>query len=327
MKAHMTRVGLAGFVFVAAAMLTIDSTSAQCSTCATPTVVYQPVVVQPVATTRYTGWYPGKLLDQWRLRNYGVGNYGVAAPAAPAYTPYTASYAPYTASYPTYTAGYTPYVTAFAPLRRTVVARPLLQTVARPVVLSPVVTAGCSTCGVPHCGGCSACSTIPAGVSQASFTQPGCASCATSAATPSFSPTPSLAPTNQGGTVGPATPQPSLKPIEPAPAQSNYGAPTPAAGSGTRQRNAVDPLDRQDPMPQEDLDTNTFKAPRLFDPSDRTAQRPSSNGPTVDVWNAVYRKSSARQVDQTPVHQTNGKPAPTQAEIDADGWHAVPRSR
>jgi len=316
MKAHMTRVALAGpvfvaMVFVAMAMLTNDTANAQCSTCPMPTVAYQPVVAQPVATVQYAGWYPGKLLDRWRLRNYGVGSYGVAAPVAPTYTPYTASYAPYTA-------GYAPYVSAYAPLRRTVFARPLahtayypaspcsgcVQTVARPVVLSPVVHAGCSTCAVPSCGGCSACSTIPMGVSQATYNQPniqpGCSSCATSPAIPSYSPTPSLVPTGQGQTVGPPTPQPRLIPNEPAPSRSNY----------------------PDPQPQEDLSTNTtFEAPQLLDPNDRTAQRASSGSPTVGVWNAVYRKSSGR------VNQISSKPARTQAEIDAEGWQSVPRSR
>jgi len=325
MKFPITRVSLAGpvfvaMVFVAMASMAADSANAQYSTCSTPTVAYQPVIAQPVATTQYqvaqyAGWYPGKLLDRWRLRNYGLGNYGMAAPVAPTYTPYTASYAPYTASYPTYTAGYTPYVTAYAPLRRTVVARPIIQTsyyaaspcsscvqtVARPVVLSPVVHAGCSTCAVPNCGGCSACSTIPMGVSQATFNQPaGCSGCATSPAIPSYSPAPSLAPSSPSRTVGPPTPQPQLSPSEPAPARSNY----------------------PDPSPQKDLDTSTsFESPQLFDPNDRTAQRLSSDGPTVGVWNAVYHKSTAGQIKQT-----RGKPARTQAEIDAEGWQSIPRS-
>jgi len=325
MKANMIRVCLAGFVFVAVAMFTADSTSAQCSTCPAPTVAYQPVVVQPVVTTQRRGWYPGKLLDSLRLRNYGV-----AAPT------YNASYAPYNAAYPAaYTAGYAPYVSAYAPLGRTVVARPFLQTsyypgvaaspcsscvqtVARPVILNPVVTAGCSTCGVPQSGGCSACSMVPTGVSQASFTQPACSSCATSAAAPM---PPSLVPTNPGGRIGPPTPQPQLSPNEPVPSQSNYPTPTPAGTSGQSENNFVDP------QPLESPNTNTsFEAPRLLDPSDRTAQRPRSNGPTVDVWNAVYHKSSNDKGNETPIHQTSGKPTRTQAEIDADGWQSVPRS-
>jgi len=326
MKSHLIRIGLTGFVFVAMAMLTAETTSAQCSTCATPVVAYQPVAVQPVVTTQYTGWYPGKMLDSMRLRRYDR-RYSVAAPMAPAYTPYTASYAPYTAAYPTYSTGYTPYVTAYAPLRRTVVARPIVQTayypaamaspcstcvqtVARPVVLRPIVTAGC--------GGCSSCS----GVGQAAFlqpsTQPGCSSCATPSVVPSYPATPSLAPTGQGVTVGPPTPQPALVPNEPAPAQSNY----PATGTG---QGTVDPLD---PIPEVSPNTDTtFEAPRLFDPSDRTAQRSSSNGPTVDVWNAVYQKTGSERVKQMAFQQTNGKSSRTQAEIDADGWQSVPRSR
>jgi len=326
MKAHMTRVGLASFVFLALAILTADSTNAQCSTCPAPTVAYQPVVVQPttvyqpVVTTQRTGWYPGKLFDKMRLRYYGV-----AAPATTTYAPSTASYAPYTAAAPTYTAGFAPYVTAYAPLRRTLVARPIVQTayypvataspctscaqtVARPVILNPVVAAGYPT--------------VPTGVDQASFAQPDCSRCATSAATPSYSSTPIPAATNPaGGTYGPSTPQPHLNPDEPAPSRSNFTPSTPA-GSGTRgEKSIVDPLDKQDPLPPENPDTNTsFEAPRLFDPSDRTALRPSSSSPTVDVWNAVYRKSSTDQVIPTSF-----KPKRTQAEIDADGWQSVPR--
>src|SRR5690242_16126900 len=83
--------------------------SAQCSTCATPTVAYSPVVAAPavVAPTvvAYDGWYPGRLLDRMRLRRWTS-----AAPATPvytaAYTPYTASYAPYVANYGAYAAPY-----------------------------------------------------------------------------------------------------------------------------------------------------------------------------------------------------------------------------
>ena len=332
MNFSLTREVIAGFVLMATAVMLHNNAHAQCSTCATPTVAYQPVAVQPATvyqpavTYQYNGWYPGKLLDRMRLRRYGV-----ATAAAPAYSTYTASYAPYTA-------GYTPYVTAYAPLTRTTVAHPIVQTsyyqpmvaaspcsscvqtVARPVVLSPVVTAGCSTCAVSPCGGCSACSTIPAEVSPATYTQPACSNCASGQATPSYT-TPSLEPTypSSGPSVGPPTPQPQLAPTEPVPSQSNYPK-TPENGQ------EHDPLNHIDPLPREDVDsgeTSTyFEAPRLFAPQDRTAKRSNSKGPTVDVWNAVYHNST-----NSAVNQTSHKRSRTQAEIDADGWQAVPSSR
>ncbi|MCA9231847.1 MAG: hypothetical protein KDA57_14450 [Planctomycetales bacterium] len=339
MNANLTRVALAGLVLAALVLMTADCTRAQCTTCPTPTVAYQPVAVQPVVATTYNGWYPGKMLDRMRLRRYGYAtvapSYPTAAYAAPTYT---ASYAPYTS----YSAGYTPYVTGYAPLATTV-ARPVVQTsyyvptsyyapsscsscaqtVARQVVLSPVVSDCCSTCGVASCGGCSACSTCSA-VSQASYTEPACSSCASTAAVPSYSsPSPSNGYPGGGGTVGTPTPQPQL---EPAPTQSNYPSTDPANGSQNGEKSIVEPAAPIDPAPIDESDANDastyFEAPRLLDPHDRTAQRQNSNGPTVDVWNAVYRGQAT-----SGASQTSHKKALTQAEIDAEGWHAVPRNR
>lgn len=300
--------------------------SAQCATCPTATVAYQPVVAQPTVTyTPYTGWYPGKWLDQWRMRRAGA----VAAPAytaayAPTYTAayapaYTAAYAPaYTTSYaPTsYNVGYRPYVTSYAPLAPANCST-CVQTVARPVVMQPVVatvsacdSCGCNPCGCDTCGGgCSACSS---GVSQAVYTDSGCASCAAGSSYGNVVPESSY-----GGSVGPQTPQPTLEPVPDA-GNSRYGTQKP------EDSNNVDPLEKFDPGPGTEADPSTFyNAPRLLDPRDRTAR--SSQKLTTNVWTAVYRGPSD---DNRPtVNQASTRGPRTQAEIDAEGWTAVPPRR
>lgn len=334
MNANLMRLVCAGLVLAALTVMTTSSASAQCATCPTAAVAYQPVVAQPtVAYQPYTGWYPGKFFDRMRLSRYGV--------ATTALPTYTAGYAPYTTAYAPYTANYQQaYVTSYAPLATTVVARPVVQTsyyaaspcsscaqtVARPVMLSPVASACCSTCQVDPCG-CSsgsACSSCGAGVSQAAFAEPACSSCAGSAATPSYS-TPSLVPSypSGGATVGPATPQPQLSPSEPVPNQSNYSPPAAIEGQGAQdsgEQGNVDPIPAAD---ADSSDTSTsFEAPKLFDPRDRTAQHPGSNQPTVDVRNAVYRGSTSETLSATSYGPTT-----IQAEIDAEGWYSVPRGR
>ena len=313
-----------GLALVAVLGLTVQTVSAQCAVCPAPTVAYrpvttvayqpvvaQPVVAQPVVAYKpYTGWYPGKLLDQWRLRRYGVTN--TAAPA------YTAAYAPATVT--------TNYVTSYAPLASTTAARPIMQTsffaptvqtVARPVLLRPVVVAR------PVVAAC-----CPTGVSQAAYAAPApaCAACATGTSVPSYS-APSYP--SGGASVGPPTPQPQLSPSEPTPSSSRYRSqrptsPSPAQGSGARD-NGSNHNDAQKPdvypSPEPESDSSTYlEAPKLFHPKgDRTASRPS-----VEVWNAVYHKpvatSAVSQSHETPSSRT-------QAEIDAEGWYAVSRDR
>ncbi len=323
MKTCLMRITLAGIVFAVATFVSVESTNAQCATCVTPTVAYQPVVVQQVAVPQRDKWYPGKYFDRMRLRRYTAAaplaytNTGYAVPS------YTASYAPYTASYAPYTAGYTPYVTAYAPLTRTV-ARPLVQTsyyvpspcsscvqtVARQVVLSPVLSSCGSTCGIPSCGGCSACS----GVSQAGFTQAPCSNCAPSVGQPSYPTSPAAG----GSVIGAPTPQPQLSPDEAAPIRSNY----PAEDAGSKEKSIIDPVPQADGA--ESNTSTLFEAPPLLNlnPPDRTARRSSTNRPTVDVRNAIYRKSNS-----VGARQISFKQSRTQAEIDADGWHAVSQSR
>src|SRR5690606_17543851 len=48
---------------------------AQCATCPTQVVAFSPVVAPATTVTTFqpvrTGWYPGKLLDTWRMRRWG----------------------------------------------------------------------------------------------------------------------------------------------------------------------------------------------------------------------------------------------------------------
>jgi hypothetical protein len=325
-------------------------TLAQCDTCATP-VAYQPVAqtvsYQPyVAYRPYTGWYPGKLLDQWRLRRWT----GSTAAAPVAATTYSAGYTPYTAAYaPTSTSGYhttnyVPYVTSYAPLRRTVSYQPIATTVYRPVAMQPVVSVpACTTCGYQSayvdsscssCGGCGECSSC--GVSSAVYSDAGsgCASCAGASSSPSYAaPAPSYQGSSQG-TAGPATPQPYLPPSAAVPSQSQY-----RGGAGTEGSNgAADRTPEEasepypDPYPQPPSEQTTpgddsstyyprpLEAPQLLSPSnDRTAR-----GPSVDVWTAVYKKpvrsSSISTSDRVPAS------AREQAQRDAEGWFSVPRN-
>src|SRR5262249_12139930 len=93
------------------------SASAQCSTCATPTVAYyQPAVVAPTYTTAY---FRPTLFDRLRMRRWSVPTAAATTAYTTAYAPYTAAYAPYATyapAYSSYTASYAPYVTAYAPL-------------------------------------------------------------------------------------------------------------------------------------------------------------------------------------------------------------------
>ncbi len=349
MKSLTLRLVVAGIVLVALGWVVAGDASAQCSTCPVPTVAYQPVVAQPaVAYQPYTGWYPGKWLDQWRLRRAGVT---AAAPAySAAYAPsYTAAYAPsysaaYAPSYSAYTAAYRrPHVTAYAPLSYAAAApcNTCTQTVARQVLLRPVVAAPvCNTCDyTPSCG-------CDAGVSQAAYTQPysqpaysepGCSSCDGGGSVSSnvLPPIRSYDSRNEPSIIGSQTPLPdySSSPVVPAPEKSRYDSRRPIGDDSRHddEAEAKDRLDERDPRPESDADSSTYyNAPRLLDPRDRTARNfktrsyKQTRKPTVDVWTAVYRgPAKHRNVSTT----SSRRPTRTQAEIDADGWTAVRRNR
>lgn len=313
--------------------------SAQCDTCAP--VAVQPVAVQQtVAYEQPSGWYPGRLFDRMRLNRWSRRS-AVAASTTTYATTTTAAYAPYTASYaPVTTAGYTPYVTAYAPLQRTFVARPVVQTsYYRPVVMRPIVAASVADscgCGVADCcaaSPCGACSSCPTGVSQAVYADSStdCVGCSVSSPVPSYSDSAAQASQPQGH-VGPPTPEPSLKPEVAAPSDSKYvewqagfraGMEAARRNNSADESSVIEQSTPADPGPaEEDSESGAYNRqpqyPKLYMPSnDRTARRPS-----VEVHNAVYRKGgTAKSVSRRSTRKL------TQAEIDAQGWRPVPRSR
>ena len=326
MTTKLPRLLFAGLLAVALVGWMAAAGQAQCSTCPTATMAYQPVsytAYQPVVSTpASTGWYPGKLIDQWRMRRWGMLD--TAAPsytAAPAYTAaptYSASYAPsYTSCYApscntcspcntgSCTTYYKPYVTSYAPLVRRALYRPTT------VTLRPVGTV-CTSCGVDPCGCTSGCSTggcSTCGVSQASYVESsGCSSCAAASSGPIYSNTPS---------VGTSTPQPQLAPNEPAPAESTYRANkpvTPPEENGVKTDNGSD-LNDPMPLPENGASESStlLQPPQLYHPGDRTASRP-----TVDIHTAVYHKPITPAPVSTPAPRQ-----PTQAEQDAAGWGPV----
>ena len=278
------------------------------------TAYYQPAAYtaySPAAyTSYYGGWYPGYWLDRIRTRLWGSPTTYVAAYPST----YAASYAPsYSVGYrPAYSVG---YATSYA---------------------APAV--GCSSCsacptcpsysvGYSSCGTCTTCA-APA-VSQAVYQQPaGCASCATPAAV--VAPAPAMAaPAPQGAAPPAPTPAP----------QSTYGtqngAPpylSPGATVPERQQETQRPANgtqngtqngaQQEIQPEPGNDTNGkdpydvngesstyFQAPKLFDPSDRTAQRS-----IAPVTTALYEKPvSYRNVSLQRI-------TAEQAQLDAAGW-------
>ncbi len=324
MNLRMKQLAQIGFAILIMSTLCVAQGNSQCSTCPTPQVAYQPVTyqaAQPVVAYRpYNGWYPGKLIDRWRSRGLST-----AVPT------YTTSYTPYTVGYATQQVAYRPCITSYAPLA------PACHQCARPVVMRPILSSPCSTCGCDSCStcdcspcsctgcsSCSSCSTCSTPVNQATYTEPVCSSCTAGGSTAGQT------------SAGPPTPQPRLDkaPIYHSnrPQNENGGDPE---GSIITEGNVIPEgsvipegngnLDSQqnDPGPVESSGTSTYfelQAPKLLDPSDRTALRSSSRKPTVDVWTAVYRKSTNSSASNTS-HQV--RPAQSQAEIDAEGWTAV----
>jgi hypothetical protein len=324
--------------------------NAQCTTCATTTVaatpvtysVYRPVVYHPVVAQQpQTGWYLGRWFDRRRAKRQAKAN--AVAPTTYAYygTDYSVGYAyaagsqPYTAAYaPASTVTYRPYVTAYAPLTRTVVARPVVQT-----VYSPVISTGCSSCATPTatlhpvvgacstCSVASGCSTCSTGISPAAYAAPAssCAGCATTSTGPVYS----------GGTtntgipqaapqVGPQTPQPSLESQPTTPITSPYKTNRPPT------EDSIPPqVPAPSPLPEEKaIDTNTtYGAPLQLNPADRSARRLPNrrNQVSVEVRTAVYQKpvSSTPAGTRLTGQSSTGLKQPTQAEFNAEGWHSV----
>lgn len=214
-----------------------------------PTVAYSPVVAQ---TTYRTPWYPGRWFAETL---FGAPRTQTGAVVTAGYAPAYAGVAPVasvqTAYRPVYPATFGPVTTA-----STYVARPVIQTVSRPVVLTPTTVSACSPCTscVASCDPCGA----SYGVSQAGFASSTCSSCASGGATYLDS-----APATTSGPSPTPTPQPALGPNENPPAERSLfnkpEVPNPAEDAGDAAAAG---------------ETGAFwEAPPLFDPNDRLTQR------------------------------------------------------
>lgn len=312
-------------------LVTTSSASAQCSTCPTPVVAFQPVVQPTTVTyTPVTGWYPGKMLDNWRMRRWGfsapVAVTSVApttvgfAPTTVGFAPTTVGFAPTTVGFaptstfvpqtvgfaPVTTVGFAPmatsvnHVTAFAPLgQRQVLMRPV-------VVESPVISSSSLTsASITPCSTCSSCEPCSHCASGSSITYAG----------PS---TTSPMPSSQMSA-------PSLTPQEAAPLRSEYAPASREQDVTPPAKSDVNPPNDPGPAGSGSRSSTYFEAPKLFNPQDRTAQdeatKPINRAPSVDVWTAVYSKPVTTDNISTTTTQRS------QAEIDADGWHSVPAGR
>lgn len=295
---------IAAFVLMVASATGPSIATAQCNTCATPTVAYQPVQpVTAVYTQERTGWYPGRLLDRLRMRSWraqtpATATYTTAAYAptsynyTAAYAPYTASYTPYTASYAPYTASYTPYVTAYAPLQRRVY---------RPVVLQPVIAdTGCSTCNYTPAATCSDC-----GVAQAAYSQPlgGCSNCEAASSVPDYAyeDAGSWRDSSASASSNPPTPQPSLKP-EADPQLSYFrGEALASARELETLRNRIDQLERERDA-YLGYGTERRSGYRgAEEPEESILKKtPSEEPETEDGWPGLYKSDNAPEVEEEP---------------------------
>ncbi|MCI0332006.1 MAG: hypothetical protein L0228_02120 [Planctomycetes bacterium] len=249
--------------------------------------------------TYYSGWYPGYYWDRIRTRLWGSPSTYIAAYPST----YVAGYAPtYSVGYrPMYTAG---YATSYA---------------------APAGCASCASCptcpsytaAYPSCNGCSTCATQT--VTQTSYQQPACPSCAVGAAqgqttvTTPESPQTYESPTSTSTSSGPA---PTIDPSQRVPEQREEQKPP---VNGTPPEVQPGPGDdstetqEYDPYKGNSSDSSTyFEAPKLHDPNDRTAQRAIR-----PVTTAVYTQPvSHRSISPRPV-------TAQQAQQDAIGWTSV----
>lgn len=368
---RLTKAAL-GFVAAVAVATFAGSASpamAQCSTCPTPTVAFspvvQPVTVAPVVVAQpvRTGWYPGRLFDNWRMNRWSAHNPTLVAPATVqtvgfAPTVQTVGYAPsvQTVNFAPMAqtvnfAPSAPYVTGYAPMQRTVVSyAPMATTVFSPAVIEPVMS-GCSTCATASpCSSCAGATTV---VEQASFSSPvstvapsgGCSSCAESSsgatyyqqspatnyqqAAPqgSYPAVPQVAAPPTSG--NPPIPQPALPANEPTPAGQNYGAQRPTTESPA----AASPSEKSviDPQPAPDADgtetgvdgSNTSFELKAPQLLDPQNDR-TANRPTVDIHNAVYRQPARKaNVNTTTNVAKPVTPVSTASQAAASGWTTI----
>ena len=271
-------------VLVALAALSPVDALAQCCGAPAPTVAYSPVVYEQPATV-YTGWYPGKHLGNFVRGVFGrpqVGTTYVAGYAPAAATPYTVGYAPTTS----YRVAYRPtYPITYGQVNY---AMPVVQTVARPVTLSPVISAcgGCST-GCDACSGC--------GVAQAVYQSPSdCANCSSGAAY--YEP---ARPSTQS-TYGQ---QPTLAPTDDIPEDRSL--------VNKPETNVV-----QEPEVSIDESSDSgdtfWQAPPLYDPKDKLTSRH-----IAPVRTAVY--SPSNRVSEASAASHRGH------QVGATGWVSASR--
>lgn len=320
----------------------VEPAAGQCASCAAPAAVaYAPAPVAyttayapaPVVYQTYrpaTGWYPGALLDRWRLNRWSARTayttaYGPTYTTAYAPTYTTAYAAAYTPTYPPsyYGVSYAPtYTTAYRPAyplgysvgyATTVAAAPVSACAtcadpydsSRPVVMSAVVD-GCSTCA-PACSTCADGSYVAPATYETSGS--GCAGCATGATSTYITPS-SPPPAATNGDV----PPPAIPPSEPTPVERTTEKP--AEKSVLEEEKSTEPA-----PPASETETTPgatmFQSPELFDPGGRVTQRPHA-----PVWTAVYHAKAA--AGQRPSQQISSSPKakPTAADVarDAQGW-------
>lgn len=271
-------------LFLAAAVLAAPASSAVAQSCCAPTTTFAPVAPTAVQTTAYspvvvqqvqtTPWYPGRNLieftrDLFAPRTTVTAGYAPTYAAAPVATaPVAAPVTAYRTTYrPVYPVTYGPVVTG-----RTFVARPVVQTVARPVALAPVQVSACSPCSVCDTG-CSAC-----GVAQASFAAPasGCSSCAGGATTTYLDSAPAAS-------VPAAEPQPALGPQDNPPAERSM-----------LNRPEVPAFPEEADDQATDASGAFWEAPPLFDPSDRITRRGRVPASFAVQQQAVERPAASR---------------------------------
>lgn len=279
-------------------LLGFAQASAQCSPCQTayapapaPTVAYSPVVYQQ---TQYNGWYPGKYLADFTRSLF-------RRPVTT--TTYTAGYAPTVvesrAASP-YTVGYAPatsFRTAYRPTYP-ITYGPVVQTVSRPVVLSPVVPA-CNSCGV--CNDCC--------VTQSAYSAPlstGCSSCQSSATYVQPS----------AGSSAYVEPRPALAPTEnPAADRSLLETQKPEI-----EEDVYEPFETETTPTDDAAATgdNYWRAPPLFAPKNRV----TGQAHPAPVKTAVYR----RQAGAVKTSFDASVPQPSSVtHLDASGWVSAAR--
>jgi hypothetical protein len=297
---------------------------AQC--CGTPTVALSPVIAAPAPvvaqTTTVEGWYPGRA-----LANFSRNVFGGATTTTTFATPTTGFVTPTTAMRPVFadpwgTTSTWGTTTAFRPVVAdtwgttwgTTAYRPTypatwgtVQTVARPVVLSPVMSMPVATTSfaAPACNACDACN----GVTQSSFVSAPASSCSSCSGGGSEFVTQANA--YDSSTYGSSTL------VEPAPALAPSENP-PATRSQRPEFDDTDSILQEEPAEEEKTPTDAastndyFNAPPLFAPP---ANRVTQNTHPAPVHTAVYRQPVESRPASLPTRAT-GKTH----HLSADGW-------